>query len=282
MTIYMEKIKLFLVFVLWCFIGQLHAQINPENIKTQDVIYLKNGSIFKGKILEYEKGAVLLLELDNGTVIEFGDEEIDRVVQEAINLEMEQEREIDKEKSGQRSRRSLKESKKKRERVYRFRETGRYFATFFSSSNGSNNGELQVGLGIQEVIGYQFNRLFGIGFGTGLDSYSFQDGESIFSIFAETRGYLSKKWHAPYYAMSVGYGIADVEDSENVVEAKGGLMIHPCFGIRLGANKDANVMIDVGYKFQYANITRVLPFSGDLEERDLLFKRLTIRLGLLF
>ena len=92
----MEKIKLFLVFVLWCFIGQLHAQINPENIKTQDVIYLKNGSIFKGKILEYEKGAVLLLELDNGTVIEFGDEEIDRVVQEAINLEMEQEREIDK------------------------------------------------------------------------------------------------------------------------------------------------------------------------------------------
>ena len=39
---------------------------------------------------------------------------------------------------------------------------------------------------------------------------------------------------------------------------------------------------DVGYKFQYANITRVLPFSGDLEERDLLFKRLTIRLGLLF
>lgn len=275
----MKNVKLFLVFALFCFIGQLHAQTNPEEIKTQDVIYLKNGSVFKGKILEYEKGAVLLLELENGSVIEFEDDEIDRVVQEAIDLDKGKGEEKEEDKEPVRYRKVIL---KKKEKVYRFRETGIYNATFFSSSNGSHNGELQVGLGVHNVIGYQLNRLFGLGIGVGLDSYSFQDGETLYPIFIEARGYLRKKWHSPYYSMNLGYGFAIADESENVIEAEGGLMVHPCFGMRFGANKDANVMIDVGYKFQYANITRVMPFNGDLEERDLLFKRLTIRLGLLF
>lgn len=279
----MKNVKLFLVFALFCFIGQLYAQTNPKGIKTQDVIYLKNGSIFKGKILEYEKGVALLLELDNGSVIEFDDKEIDRVIQEEIEIEIEQEVEVEKENYDQIYKRLSKPSiKKKRQKVYQFRETGTYFMVFFSSSNGSRNGELQVGLGVQEVFGYQFNRSFGLGLGTGLDSYSFQGGETIFSVFAETRGYLSRNWNAPYYSMSLGYGFADENESENVVEAEGGLMIHPSFGMRFGANKNTNVMIDMGYKFQYAHITRVLPFGGDFEERDLLFKRLTVRLGLSF
>ncbi|MCI5083664.1 MAG: hypothetical protein MRY78_18345 [Saprospiraceae bacterium] len=267
----MKQLKL-LMLLLIGLSGQLFAQTSPDVIVTQDVVYLLNGSVFKGKILEYEKGAVLLLELEGGSVVEIEDSEIDKVVQEAVEIE-----EKEKKQSN-----TSKYSKPKEDRVYQFKENGIYNAIYFSSSNGQANGELQVGIGAHNVFGYQFNRWFGLGFGVGVDSYSFQDGETLFPVFLEARGYFKKSWSTLFYSMNAGYGFATTNEEEQIIEADGGLMFHPCVGYRFGANKDANVLIDFGYKFQWASFTRQLEFTGDREVRDLLFKRMTIRLGLIF
>ena len=211
--------------------------------------------------------------MKDATTLEFKESEIDRVVQKAVETDISEE--VDEQGAA-----------KKPEKIilkrYKFREKGYYNATYFSSSSGWNQDELQIGLGAHNVTGYQFNRMFGLGFGFGIDAYSFDEGEVLYPVFVEVRGYLKEKWHTPYYSLNVGYGFAILDEESENAEATGGIMIHPAIGFRFGANKDTNVLMDIGYKFQRAEFTRDLRFSGDRELREILFKRMTFRLGLLF
>ena len=56
-------------------------------------------------------------------------------------------------------------------------------------------------------------------------------------------------------------------------------MVHPALGYRAGTSDGTNVTIDLGLKLQDAFFQERLP-SNDLESRDLLFKRIVLRVGL--
>ena len=60
-----------------------------EKTEFVDVVYLKNGSVFRGEMTEYKKGEQLTLKLRNGNVIVFTEAEIDKIVQEPIGKVME-------------------------------------------------------------------------------------------------------------------------------------------------------------------------------------------------
>ncbi|MEN0006469.1 MAG: hypothetical protein AAF798_20115 [Bacteroidota bacterium] len=266
-----------LLFCISLFVSVAHAQtIDPVQIV--DRVYLKNGSVFQGKLLDFEYGKTVRLELSNGEVLEFLDEEITKVVQEietgnvALPFNEEAIQESIDDKKGI----------LKKEKVYAFKEKGIYNVTYFANLNGRNEGGIQVGFGAHHVLGYQFNRLVGVGVGFGVDTYSFGDGETVYPLSIEYRSYLAKKRLSPYVSVSAGYGFAFASEEDGIDEAQGGWMIHPAIGYRLGASKGANVVIDLGYRFQDATFTFVNEFNDSREVREQLYKRLTLRLGLLF
>ena len=51
------------------------------------------------------------------------------------------------------------------------------------------------------------------------------------------------------------------------------------FGFRLGTPDGTNVNIDLGYRIQKAFFREQL-LNGDVDERDIVFRRITVRVGL--
>lgn len=176
--------------------------------------------------------------------------------------------------------------KERCDKPYAFRERGIYGITYASIINGiGHNGDVQLGLSLQQVAGFQFNRMFGAGIGVGLENFSVgaANGPLILPVYAEARGYFLKKNKTPYYTLDVGYGFAFRDEDQQIIKAKGGWLLHPAIGFRLGARDSINFLFDLGYKFQQATLTR--DFSGwtrDIQEQQLLYKRFSVRAGLIF
>lgn len=265
----MKKLKILLSIFIALLSICLQAQEKSVDQAYVDELYLKNGSVFRGVILEYKQGELVRFELYTGDQLVFREGEIERVVQNKVV-------------GNDLGRLTKKQRKQRRVKTYEFSERGVYNVTYFAALPGRFLETAQLGAGLHNVTGFQFNRWFGLGLGLGVDNYSLNNGESFYPLYAEFRGYLRKSIKAPYYSFSAGYGFAFSDSSDGILDAKGGLMLHPAIGIRLGAGPDANVLMDIGYSFQKATIKRELWFSGDVEIREMLYKRLNIRLGLIF
>ncbi len=259
----MTSMKYFLTITLLLFCTGLFAQ----ELQRLDYLYLEDGSLLKGKVIEYNRGEKIIFEMSNGEQVEFLDEQISKVVQGVTGPV------IERDKSGE-----VKRSPK----PYEFEERGWYNVTYFTSYGGKTSEEVFIGIGLLNVTGYQFKRMFGVGLGTGIDIYSLEGGETIYPLFAEARGYFLKKNVSPYYAVSAGYGFAFKDKNQELAKARGGFLFHPCIGLRLGGVQSTNMVVDFGYKFQKAYFERRFVSNGDIEERDILYKRFTIRFGLIF
>lgn len=132
------------------------------------------------------------------------------------------------------------------------------------------------------VGGFQLTRNFGVGLGIGKDNYSSRQGEGLYPVFLETRGYLVKNNNAPFYVMRIGYGIAFTSEKFGITQAEGGLMVNPAFGYRLGGDKTGNIFFEIGYKYQEQFIERKSTFNSDVTVIDVKYHRLSISAGIIF
>ena len=238
---------------------KLSAQTHPPHV---DVIYLKSGGKQTGEILSYEQGVKVVLRQLDGKEVEIEDANIKKIVQ-GVNFD-----EIGQQFQGD----------EKKPVVAKTR--GFYNATLLSFAMGSGNQNgLALGAGFCNVTGYQF-KVFGAGIGIGIDNYA-RRGETIYPVFAEVRGLIpSKKKQRNYYISATGgYGFAFKRENVNISEAEGGYMAHPAIGYRVTTSEGLDVNVDFGLKFQKAKFTRRL-FNGDIEIRDILYRRFVVRVGL--
>ena len=236
----------------------------PKDRGIVDEVHLKDGSIIRGKIVELKKGESLTLQLNNGRTLVLMEDEIEKIQQVFVQEQL-----------------SRKTTKERKEAQYAFREKGIYKVVNMESLNGRLDSRYQAGIGVQVVAGYQLRRELGFGVGVGVNSFSLRLGEVAFPVFAEVRGYFTRKHVAPFYSIQGGYGFVAKDRSRNITEAKGGTFLHPAFGMRIGATSAVNILMDIGYKFQQANFVREYG-SGQREIKDINYRRLTIRFGLVF
>lgn len=311
----------------------------------QDVVYLKNGAVIKGVILDYRPGGQLVIDIGNGREVTFQDSEVQKIRQEPIVPNTSQTGTVDflylyngsifkgniisetpqevvlqltnnkivkfmaKEiKSIQRNRPanskpSVEESepytgasnthnydyryisaakKPKEKKEYAFREQGWFNRTSFTMPNGVYQSEALFGAGLHHLTGYQFNRMLGVGLGLGFDSFHPERGENVASVYGEVQSFLTKAKTAPFASFGAGYGFAFRNRNNFITNAQGGLRFHPAVGLRLGADKDLNLLLDVGYIFQTATYTRKFDFIDQTEVRKIDFRRFTLRLGAMF
>ena len=231
-----------------------------EEVLYEDVVYLINGSVFRGQILSYHSNGQLVLKALGGHELTFSANVIKKVVQERITS-----------------------AGKKKDKSYAFKEKGIYHQSSLSINSGSTawNGNLIIGSGFQHIVGYQFMRQLGLGMGLGVDYYNIPAREIVFPLFVELRTYLNENNTAPFFALASGYSFAFKNEDRGIIDAKGGFMTYPSFGFRLGASDETNVTLDAGVKFQKSTFTRA-GWALESFTQEMLYKRLTIRLGLLF
>jgi hypothetical protein len=239
-----------------------------------DEVYLKNGSILKGEILKYNQGENLTLKI--------GDEQI-IVIQEANIKEIIQ-GEVDIREEGEETTINFPEIEPIEKVPFEYKMEGWYnttYISFYAGNDGNTddgNGNFKLGSGLHNVVGKQLNQFVGLGLGLGLDNYS-RRGETIVPLFAELRGYPITGAKQLYYSFSLGYGFAFKRESFGIVDANGGYMIQPAVGLRLGTPDGTNVNIDLGYRIQKAFFREQL-VNGDVDERNIIFNRLALRVGL--
>jgi len=246
-----------------------------QAVNLTDSLQLQDGTWKTGKIRFVNRSGSVHLEYYGGYIQVYKAKDIQQII---IHLP-------ENERKGEIA--SKEHTVKERcDKPYAFRERGLYSITYAGTINGiGHSGEMQLGLSLQQVAGFQLNRMLGAGVGVGLENFSVGDanGPLILPVYAEARGYFLKKNKTPYYALNVGYGFAFKDEDQRIIQAKGGLLIHPAIGFRLGASNSSNFLFDLGYKFQWATLTRNFSqWTPDIQVQELLFKRFSVRLGLIF
>lgn len=231
--------------------------------QTVDMVTMKNGKVFTGKIKHYEPGKTLELQQADGSSVELSDEEIAKIQQ---GMEVND--------------KSL--AKNETLEVPKAKTLGFYTTSMLSFAAGENEDELSLGAGFSQVFGYHVQPALGFGFGFGVDNYS-RRGETVYPIFAELRTFLpSEKQTGNFYGLvDGGYAIGFPRDHLDIIKAQGGLMGHAALGYRAATVEGLDIYVDLGVKYQQAHFERSL-YNGDLEVRDVDFRRLVIRVGLGF
>lgn len=257
-----------IAFVLFTF-----NQVNAQKIETKRwsekststeevVVFLKSGTMFSGKVKEWKVGEQITIVTDAGNEFTFEGDAVDKIIQMKLY-----------EKSL-----SLKQ-----EIPYNFKESGIYYAIkgqFIKGNFGLRANE-NHGAGFSILMGTRYNRYIGVGVGVGYDSYSLDSGERVVPFFVEASGYLSPKHTTLSYGLAAGYSLAFDNLDFNIIEAKGGMMVHPHIGLRFGKRK-MKYTLDLGYRFQKAAFTYRDIWDGrSRNEQRLLYKRVTLRFGVL-
>ncbi len=251
---------LFLICLLWTS-AYSWAQDTTAVSTYSDLLYLRDGSVLKGRLLYYIQGERIVFELSTGDRVEFEQRKIRRLVQ-----------------GGEENIPPVKPRKQ-----YEFREEGLYFSTLAGITLGRTSRSAETGSwNLLAVAGHMFKRQLGVGGGIAVDGYSPRESEIIYPIFAEARGYLSASRFAPFYAMRLGYGVAFKENDNLVAGAQGGLFVNPALGLRWGGSAGVNFVTELGFQYQRARFERFIGGWGEMEIEKKGYKRLNIRLGIVF
>ena len=264
------KITDFLKKLFWIGLFLMVFQIigqAQETFKRTDVVYLKNGSIFRGQIESYKIGKTLKLRLDKDKIIIFEDKNIKKIVQETTPEE-------DSEKV---------EKTIVKNNPYKFRERGIYIASHIGYLGGNDFlGNYKNAYNIHLQSGFQFNRLVGAGLGIGIDFYNINLG-SVIPIYAAFRGYAKRSNVSPYYQVAAGYGFPMMNENSAFTSSNGGYYLAPETGIRIGASDETNMTIGIGLQWQKASYRQ--EFEGGTvlsNEDDYTFRRFNFKIGILF
>lgn len=211
----MKKILTFFLFALIATVS--FAQSNNY----QDVVYLKNGSVIRGVIIEQTPNKSIKIETSDRSIFVYEIDEIEKMAKEAT-----QKRRI----VGQRDNLHLEPGYK-----------------------GIVELGYQVGVGtwgvdrikLNFINGYQLNEYFSLGIGLGLRYY--HDAELAFvPIFADFRGNLPLDSKiSPYVSLGIGYTLDATNSFDGV-----GLMVNPAVGVSFKVSEKSTMNVGIGYEAQ--------------------------------
>ncbi|MEI6089014.1 MAG: hypothetical protein WCR42_01040 [bacterium] len=198
-------------FTLLAFFAISTSAIAQQNL--QDVLYLKNGCIIHGTIIEQIPYQTIKLETVYHDVFVYQMDEIERITKEPLIISNEIEPSFEGLKLG-------------------------YQGTIEA---GLDIGEIDL-LKVNIINAYRFNPYYSIGIGIGL---RLGDGRYPISVpvFFDFRTNLLNKKVSPYLALALGYSL----DLEENLEGQG-LFINPTVGISFKISRKSFLNIGMGFE----------------------------------
>jgi hypothetical protein len=243
--------------LILCFFlpGAIYAQDKKPDC--QDIVFVKGGSKFRGKILDYQHDGDLVMETWSGAKMRLPAANIVRIVQKCKG-----------------------NNDDAYKPVYSFKERGWYNSSRLSILSGASG----IGFSVQHSTGMQYNRFVGFGLGLGLEQFDPWEigGAATVPIFAEIRGYLLPQRITPFYDIGLGYGVSNKKTGDSdfdwVTEQwRGGWMAQGHIGYRIGNH----FFVQLGIRFQHKTRSWSYPRSTTSGVDQILHKRLDIGIGLL-
>ncbi len=220
-------LKKLLLATFLCAIGNV---VNAQN--SQEVVYLKNGSIIRGSIIEQKPYESLKIQTADGNVFVFKMDEVDKITKEKPFNTPSAKRESEQEEDPS---------------AYGWGRAPRYRG-FFGESYIFGSGEYEEDRNfIFTSHGVQLNPFFYVGAGVGVNYWVTSEAWSV-PVFANLRSELHMSFRknvSPYVDTKIGYSFADVE----------GFYFNPSVGCHFyfGHSK-VGLGVGVGYVLQRAEI----------------------------
>ena len=184
----------------------------------QDVVYLKNGSIIRGVIIEQVPNKSIKIETADGNIFVFQIDEIEKIVKERYR------------------RRDRTFSKKGLQSGYKgVVELGYQIGIDYY-------GEDRVKLDI--INGYQINPYFSLALGTGVRYYTWSE-DILIPIFADFRINFIDNNISPYLSVGIGYSFDAIDYFEAV-----GFLLNPTAGISFKVSNKSAMNVGIGYEMQ--------------------------------
>ena len=224
----------------------------------EDVVYLKNGGLVRGKIIEYFPDKHVKIETLGGNVWVFQSDDVLKIEKEERYIPV-----------------------KNRKSVI-LHEKGYFNHTDLGLTIGGNYYYYYnpVMASIFTVNGYRFPNKLSLGLGFGPDFTA----QFSFPLFADVRYELNNKKFTPMAVFQGGYTFfADGRSSSDWdYDYTGGYMVNALFGIKNSFSNNGALILTLGYRRQEQYSHYFNPeFNTDIQRRDEI-NRFVIRVGFEF
>lgn len=237
----------------------------------QDIIYLKDGSMFRGIIKEQYPDSLVKIEIAGGNVIAIDAAELDYIDYKVKN-------------TARLSAPVQKEAApvRKDHGYFNATEMGvlpgvKYNYDYYY---GSQYAETSVGFTVQTIHGYRFNPHLLAGAGLAIDIIQQPMGQ----LFADVRWEILKRKATPFVFGDAGYGIPlskGINDDNTQTTNKGGITAGAGVGMRINFRDEGAFLMEVGFKMDKRSEHIVSDWWGD-KTNKYTYNRLAIRFGLAF
>lgn len=229
--------------------------------KNSDVVYLKNGSIVKGKILMVDPDHYVKLKTRDNNIWVFEMAKVDSISHPVkVNTPI---------------------------------RTGYYNLTEFGVLAGSTNNAKSAPFTLMNVNNWQFANGFAAGIGVGVHFFN----ETYLPVVADFRYFIRKQGPLPFVSLQAGYSIPLGGDytqtyyaydlrpgiwpnpipSEQDISARGGFFVNPSVGFQTQINENLALTFSAGYSYLRHRYGKEETYKLDVD-----YNRLSLKVGLQF
>lgn len=213
--------------------------------ESPDVVYLKNGSILRGQIIERADGNVVKLKTAGGNIFVIDRHQV-KEIKEEIDL----------------GRRYYKKS------------------GYMNNTGLDVLSAERAAVRFRMVNGYRFSPRFSAGLGMGVVLYN--DPQNLIPVFLDLKYKLFEAGTTPFLSLKGGYSFSVLSDKDLEVEShRGGLMLNPAVGIQFEINRDFGLYIASGYNLDHASYKQQ-QWDGSMVKTAVSYRRLQLGIGLAF
>ena len=149
-------------------------------------------------------------------------------------------------------------------------------------SNGSqqNTVDSRTSLTLQTFNGIQLSRKLGAGITLGADWYK---SALINPVAAGIRYDLSGRSNARFFVIAdAGYGFTWLHQDSDGYKTKGGWMINPGIGLRIGKVNTSSFTLSLTYKRQEVSAEKPLLWNQTERREERVYNRIAARIGISF
>lgn len=236
---FFNRCFLFIAILMSCFLAT-QAQVTKR-----DVVYLKNGSIIKGSILEMVPGGSLKIETADGSIFIYKMDEVEKTTKEEVALINDVKKEVNKE--------DLEDT---------FNPRGYFISASIGPNLRPDAGEIEYAFTL--INGIQINEYLSFGIGIKPTTFTLEGGQStnILPVFFDARFYIPKRRIHPMFTFQFGYtviGKTNIDTPNNSYidfvpnSNSGGIFMAVGSGMRVFINKRFSIMAEGGFNIQTLN-----------------------------
>ena len=210
------------------------TQFSYSQSLVKETVYLKNGSVIKGIVIEHIPEQSVKIQTADGSIFVYKTDEVEKITKDIIT-------------PGNRAGNKIKEARTSGNSFSTAAYDTRGYRGFIDFGYTIGTGDYNVGrIELTTSHGYQINPYFFVGAGTGVNYYCTRGADDfIIPVFADIRANFIEGPVVPFATLKLGYSFSTRESYD------GGLYLAPAVGVKFMLNSRQALSLSLGYTCQW-------------------------------